>query len=75
LQRTPTTYIVNIGKVGIKIIIGKKRNIPDVFANVLRMHPNEIGHLLWAEYLFDYINEYEIMDTLNYDKQKKINLI
>jgi|LakMenEpi03Aug12_release.lakeMendotaPanAssembly.Ray.scaffolds.fasta_scaffold64152_3 hypothetical protein len=55
--------------------IGKKRNIPDVFANVLRMHPNEIGHLLWAEYLFDYINEYEIMDTLNYDKQKKINLI
>ena len=39
------------------------------------MHPNEIGHLLWAEYLFDYINEHEIMDTLNYDKQKKINLI
>lgn len=44
--------------------MGAQRKIENVFANVMRMHPNEIGHELWSEYLYEYIHKHNLIKKL-----------
>jgi hypothetical protein len=47
-----------------KLRMGRERKTLDIFAKVMRMHPNETGHSLWAEYLCEYINKNKLIRKL-----------